>query len=120
MPDHSQPTKYTRPQTRHELRAADGSTINYSVTEHMLAGGYADRFPGATVVTIHEHVEVNASERVLIDSGIAEEHWSLLRADARRFGNMTADAGRPSDAMRSAVRAFKAGHLTEESGSEER
>lgn len=108
-------SRYTRPATRHELQAADGTRINYSVTDHMLANGYADRFPGSRVVTITEDVEVAPYERVLIDSGIPEEHWPLLCRDMQRNLNMTADSGRPSDAMRSAVRAFQAGHLTEES-----
>lgn len=106
---------YGRPTVRRELVAADGSRINYSVTEHMLEQGYADRHPGSTVVTIPEVSEVCAYERVMIESGIAEEHWNLLRRDMSRFMNMSADSGRPSDAMRSAVRAFKAGTLTEES-----
>lgn len=105
----------TRQQTRNELRAADGTCINYSVTEHMLANGYADRFPGATVVTITEDRPLAPYEQVLVNSGIPEEHWPLLRADMTRQRNMARDAGRPSDAMRSAVRAFQAGRLTEES-----
>lgn len=108
-------SKYTRTRERQELRAADGTVLNYSVNEHMIARGYLDGFPGATLVTVFDEVEVCPYERVLIDSGIGEEHWPLLRADMGRFLNMTADAGRPSDAMRSAVRAFKNGTLTPES-----
>ena len=110
----TEPTRYTRPTVRRELQAADGSMLNYSIGAHRTVADYADRYPGCRVVETMEHVEVNASEKVLIDSGISEEHWPLLRADARRMSNMTADAGRPSDAMRSSVRAFKNGTLTQE------
>ena len=108
-------TKYTRTTTRRRLVDADGEIINWSVNDHMVASGYADHFPDSRYVEETVEVEVTASERVLIDSGIAEEHWPLLRADMTRFLNMTPDSGRPSDAMRSAVRAFKAGTLTQES-----
>src|SRR6476661_2641058 len=101
MPD----ARYMKPAHRYALVGADGEEINYSVTPHMLAEGYADRFPGSRVESIDYMVEVNASEKVLIDSAIPEEHWPLLRADAHRAMNMCRDAGRPSDAMRSAVRA---------------
>jgi hypothetical protein len=105
----------TTTQIRRRLVAPDGKIINHSVSDHMAAQGYADRFPGSRYVEEAVEVEVAPYERVLIDSGIPEAHWGLLRADMQRFLNMTPDSGRPSDAMRSAVRAFKAGHLTEES-----
>lgn len=108
-------SKYTRTTVRRQLHGADGEIINHSVNEHMLANGYADRFPGSTVVEVEVETEVAPYERVLIDSDIPEEAWPLLKRDMGRFLNMTPDSGRPSDAMRSAVRAFEAGHLTEES-----
>lgn len=108
-------SKYTRTVTIRRLVAADGTILNWSVSDHMAEQGYADRFPGSRYVIEQVEQEIAPYERVLVDSGIPEEHWSLLRADMQRFLNMSADSGLPSDAMRSAVRAFKAGHLTEES-----
>ena len=69
----------------------------------------------AGTVSASRYLLDTGDKRVLIDSGIPEEHWSLLRADMGRQLNMARDAGRPSDAMRSAVRAFKVGQLTDES-----
>ncbi len=102
-------SKYLRQVQRTELRAADGSCINYSVSAHMLDNGYQDQFPGSTLVECVSAVEVAPYERVLIDSGIPERHWPHLRASMNRALNMTPDAGRPSDAMRSAVWAFRNG-----------
>lgn len=105
----------TKTQTVRRLVAADGAIINHGVNDHMVANGYADRYPGATYVVEQVEVPVAPYEAVLIESGIDERYWPLLRADMGRMLNMARDAGRPSDAMRSSVRAFRAGTLTEES-----
>lgn len=108
-------TKYHEVHTRFEVLAADGTQLNWGWSLREAADRDAARHAGARVVEHTYETEVCASDRVLIDSGIPESEWSLIRADARRALNMTADAGRPSDATRSAVAAYKAGHLTEES-----
>lgn len=98
--------RYAKPRVRHELVSADGQTINYSVTAYMMANGYGEQHPGSRVVSRYELREVCAYERVLIDSGIGREHWSKLTTDMQRFLNSSPDAGRPSDAMRSAIYSF--------------
>jgi hypothetical protein len=106
---------YTETKTRYELIDADGESINYSVTANMIESGYCDRFPGSRVRIHVEEIELSPYMQVLAGSGIPREHWPLIKADMTRQRNMCRDAGRPSDAMRSAVSAFKAGLLTEES-----
>lgn len=101
--------------TRYEVLDLDGKQINYGWGDPANAAEQAARNGGGTIVVHHDQREVTASTRVLIDSEIDRAHWPLISADARRMGNMARDAGRPSDAMRSSVAAFKRGDLTEES-----
>jgi hypothetical protein len=118
-------SRYMKTKTVWQVVRTDGKILNFSVgnsredAEKDLASGRYDKhlsLENAAYVREHTYeTEVAAYEKVLIDSEIPEEHWPLLRADMQRALNMARDAGRPSDAMRSAVRAFKNGTLTPES-----
>jgi hypothetical protein len=77
--------RYTRTKIRHELHAADGSVINYSVNEHMIERGYVEQHPGSRLVEIVDTIEVAPYERVLIDSGIPEERRAMTRAELQQW-----------------------------------
>lgn len=108
--------RYATTHRSYQVLAADGHVLNYGWDDpDRAAQDAARRGAGAYVAPLTSVRTVTASDRVLIDSDIPEERWPLIRADAHRMLNMARDAGRPSDAMRSSVRAFKAGTLTDES-----
>lgn len=100
--------RYLQPRTTYRVVAADGSILNWGWPSQEVADRDAARHEGATVVRYDYLIEVDASTKVLIDSGIPEQHWPEVRSEAHLAMNMTMDAGRPSDAMRSAVRMWKA------------
>lgn len=100
-------SRYLSPRVRYEVLAADGSQLNWGWGSQEAGDRDAARHEGATVVRHDYLVEVDASTKVLIDSGIPEQHWGEVRSEAHLAMNMTMDAGRPSDAMRSAVRMWK-------------
>lgn len=99
---------FHRIHTVHRVLAADGTVLNWGWSNHEAAQDDADRRGSGAHVVVHQwEAEVPASDRVLIESGIPEAEWGVLRLAANRAMNMTMDAGRPSDAMRSAVRAHR-------------
>lgn len=107
---------YMKIRTVTQLISADGNVLNFSIGDNpKFIETQLAKYPGSYLKDHTYEIEVAPYEKVLIDSGIPESAWPLLCADMQRFLNMSADAGRPSDAMRSAVRAYKNGTLTEES-----
>jgi hypothetical protein len=99
---------YTRIRTSYRVRAADGTILNHGWGDAHRANEDAARLGGYVEPHTYES-EVPACERVLIDSGIPTEDHTLCRLAMQRMLNMALDAGRPSDAMRSVVAAYKRG-----------
>lgn len=99
----------SRTRTLFQIHGSDGTILNHGFRErewaerHLAAGHYPE---GAIIVEHSYESEPAPYERVLFASDVPEVDYPLLLAGMQRFLNMTADAGRPSDAMRSEVRSY--------------
>jgi hypothetical protein len=102
--------------TTYQIVLTDGTILNWGFptreqSEKDLASGrYDSKITHENAAYVREHTyEVTPApyEQVMIDAEIPADHRIALLTDMQRFLNSTPDAGRPSDAMRSAVRSYK-------------
>lgn len=103
-------SNHTETKTSYKIFAADGTDLHHTWSDPDMAAKSAEQYGNGAYVEPHTYeARVPAYKAVLMDSGIPEADWNMCCIAMNRMLNMAGDAGRPSDAMHSVVRAYKAG-----------